>query len=212
MRRRTFLRAGAGGILGAAAGCAAAGRLSLDEARIWDLHCHLREDGSTSPEDLMAHLIGYADRMVVERLIFLSFGHKDSTPEQVVKVNDRYLRGLEKRHPRALGFVFVNPNRVENGLREMDRCVRDGPMVGVKLHVSLASRSRTPRTSGVRSALRPACASTTSRSRSSAFCGGFARLTMLSPSMAKRCSRELLQICCSRAAPLLRTPPTGPRQ
>jgi predicted TIM-barrel fold metal-dependent hydrolase len=133
IHRRAFL----GGLLGAAAGCAAGNRRPLEEARIWDLHCHLREDGATPPEELMTRTLGYADRMGIERLIFLSFGHKDSSPQDVVKVNDRYLRGLEKRHPRALGFVFVNPNHVENGLRELDRCVRDGPMVGVKLHVSL---------------------------------------------------------------------------
>ena len=132
MNRRSFL-----GLLGAAAGCATAGRRPLEEARIWDLHCHLRQDPAADPRDLLSRMIPYADRLGIERLVFLAFGHKDSSPEDVVRVNDRYLRGLEKHHPRALGFVFVNPNHVENGLKELDRCVRDGPMVGVKLHVSL---------------------------------------------------------------------------
>ncbi len=133
MDRRTFLAAGAGGLL---AGCAAGELRPLEDARIWDLHCHLRGDPAADPRDLLAQMIPYADRLGIERLIFLSFGDKNSSPEEVVRVNDRYLRGLEKQHPRALGFVFVNPNHVENGLKEIDRCVRDGPMVGVKLHVS----------------------------------------------------------------------------
>ena len=36
----------------------------------------------------------------------------------------------------ALGFVYLNPNHVEFSLEEFDRCVRDGPMVGVKLWVA----------------------------------------------------------------------------
>ena len=131
--RRAFL----GGMLGAAAGCAAGSRRPLEEARIWDLHCHLRQDPATSPPDLLARMLPYADRLGIERLIFLAFGDKKSSPEEVIRVNDRYLKALERHHPRALGFVFVNPNHVENGLKELDRCVRDGPMVGVKLHVSL---------------------------------------------------------------------------
>jgi uncharacterized protein len=132
MDRRAFL-----GILGAAAGCAAVDRRALEAARIWDLHCHLRDEGTTPPEGLLPRILAHADRMGIERLIFLAFGHKDSSPEEVTRVNDRYLKALERHHPRALGFVFVNPNHVDAGLKEMDRCIRDGPMVGVKLHVSL---------------------------------------------------------------------------
>jgi uncharacterized protein len=127
--RRAFL-----GILGAAAGCAAGDRRALEEARIWDLHCHLRDTGE--PAENMSRLISYADRMRIERLILLSLGPAAASPEEVVRVNDRYLKALERHHPRALGFVFLNPNHVEASLKELDRCVRDGPMVGVKLHVS----------------------------------------------------------------------------
>jgi hypothetical protein len=43
---------------------------------------------------------------------------------------------LENWHDRAFGFVYLNPNHVEASLAELDRCVRDGPMVGVKLWVA----------------------------------------------------------------------------
>ncbi len=131
MDRRTFL-----GVLGAAAGCAAGERRLLEEARIWDLHCHLRYDASMSPEDDLSRLLAHADRMGIERLILLALGPSHATPEEVRRANDRYLKALERHHPRALGFVFLNPRDVEGSRKELDRCVRDGPMVGVKLHIA----------------------------------------------------------------------------
>jgi predicted TIM-barrel fold metal-dependent hydrolase len=43
---------------------------------------------------------------------------------------------LERWHHRAFGFVYLNPKYVEASLAELDRCVQDGPMVGVKLWVA----------------------------------------------------------------------------
>ena len=45
-------------------------------------------------------------------------------------------------HHRAFGFVYLNPNHLQFSLDELNRCVRDGPMVGVKLWV--ARRANTP--------------------------------------------------------------------
>ena len=46
------------------------------------------------------------------------------------------LQALSHWHHRAFGFAYVSPNHVEASLREIDRCVRDGPMVGIKLWVA----------------------------------------------------------------------------
>ena len=46
------------------------------------------------------------------------------------------LQALSHWHHRALGFAYVSPNHVEASIREIDRCVRDGPMVGIKLWVA----------------------------------------------------------------------------
>ncbi len=35
------------------------------------------------------------------------------------------------------GFVYLNPKQTRDSLGELDRCVRDGPLVGVKLWVAL---------------------------------------------------------------------------
>lgn len=137
--RREFLKGGAAALAGAGvAGCVAAGkpRPAAESVRIWDLHCHLRNDPPVSPAEAVSELLKYADRMGIERLILLAYGPSFATPDEVRQTNDRYMAALEKAKSRALGFAFLNPNHVEASLREMDRCIRDGPMVGVKLHVA----------------------------------------------------------------------------
>src|SRR4029434_9253051 len=52
------------------------------------------------------------------------------------------LRGVSRFPNRAFGFVYLNPNHIETSLAELNRCVADGPMVGVKLWV--ARRCNTP--------------------------------------------------------------------
>ena len=46
------------------------------------------------------------------------------------------LRAIKYAPDRAYGFVYLNPNYVQASLDEFNRCVRDGPMVGVKLWVA----------------------------------------------------------------------------
>jgi len=58
------------------------------------------------------------------------------SPEQFREENDQVLRAIKYRPDRACGFVYLNPNYLKASLDEFDRCVRDGPMVGVKLLVA----------------------------------------------------------------------------
>jgi len=105
---------------------------------IWDLHCHLsRVDGRT-PDEKMSRLMEYADRMGIERLIFFMGWPflTDPTPEQLRQQNDQVLEALTHWHDRAFGFAYVSPNHVEESLAEIDRCVANGPMVGIKLWVA----------------------------------------------------------------------------
>lgn len=108
------------------------------ERLIWDVHFHLSGVSGETPEQRMAQLIQYADRLGVQRLI-LSLGMpfvENPPPEQVREANDQVLRALHPWPDRAFGFVYLNPNYLDFSLREFDRCVRDGPMVGVKLWVA----------------------------------------------------------------------------
>ena len=86
----------------------------------------------------MAWLIRFMDRMEMER-VMLSLGHtlvEDPSPQQLREQNDQVLRATRRWPDRTLGFVYLNPNYLAFSLEEFDRCVRNGPMVGVKLWVA----------------------------------------------------------------------------
>ena len=105
---------------------------------IWDVHCHLSGVPGRTPDERMGQLIAFADRMGIERIcVFMGMNWSyDPSVEDMRKQNDEVLAALQHWHHRAFGFVYLNPNHVEASLAELDRCVRDGPMVGVKLWVA----------------------------------------------------------------------------
>jgi uncharacterized protein len=112
--------------------------------RIWDLHCHFAPLPGRTPDEKIARLIAYADRLGIERLIIFMGDPlvADPAPEELRRQNDQVLQALSHWHHRAFGFAYVSPKHVEASLAEVDRCVRDGPMVGIKLWV--AARCNTP--------------------------------------------------------------------
>jgi len=117
---------------------AAAPPAGLPEYLIWDVHGHLNAPGDT-PGERIDNLLKFADRMGIERLIvFMGYPFDyDPSPEEVRRQNDQVLRALERSRGRAFGFAYLNPKHTEESLDELDRCVRDGPMVGVKLWVAI---------------------------------------------------------------------------
>lgn len=101
--------------------------------RIWDNHCHLHSVPGDTPEQRMEVLIRCADRLGIERL-FLSQGYSADlhpTPDQLREENDRVMRAVRRFPERAYGSVYLSPSFPEFSVREFDRCVRNGPMVGV---------------------------------------------------------------------------------
>jgi predicted TIM-barrel fold metal-dependent hydrolase len=105
---------------------------------IWDAHMHLSGVPGDTPEARLARLLEFADRMGVERLC-VSMGMNwsyDPSPDELRRQNEEVLRAVSHHPHRAFGFVYLNPKHVEASLAELDRCVRDGPMVGVKLWVA----------------------------------------------------------------------------
>jgi predicted TIM-barrel fold metal-dependent hydrolase len=106
--------------------------------RVWDLHCHLTGMPGRTPDELMAALIARADRMGIERLVvFMGYPTvADPSPDELRRQNDQVLQALSHWHDRAFGFAYVSPKQVEASVREIDRCVRDGPMVGIKLWIA----------------------------------------------------------------------------
>jgi uncharacterized protein len=139
--RRTVLKSLAAGCLSAGPGriarlkasVAGAGGHPTLQPRIWDVHSHLAHLPGT-PEERMAVLIQHMDRLGIERLM-LSQGYadrdSDPTPQEVREENDRVMRAVHHFPDRAYGWVFFSPDDVDFCLKEFDRCVRDGPMIGV---------------------------------------------------------------------------------
>jgi predicted TIM-barrel fold metal-dependent hydrolase len=106
--------------------------------RIWDLHCHLNGFDGDTPSAKAAEMLRFADRMGVERMcVFMGYPFSyDPVPDDLRAQNNQVLEALRVGGERMLGFVYLNPNHLDFSLAELDRCVRDGPMVGVKLWVA----------------------------------------------------------------------------
>lgn len=106
--------------------------------RIWDLHCHLLGIAGRTPEEKMANLLEIADRHGIERLclFFSSTWSKNPTPEELRQDNDVVMQAMSHWADRTHGFCYVSGEHVEFSLAEMDRCITNGPMVGIKLWVA----------------------------------------------------------------------------
>lgn len=106
---------------------------------IWDLHCHLAGVEGRTPGEIIARMMERADRMGVERLVFfMGFPWaQDPTPDDFRRQNDQVIEALSHWHQRAFGLAYLNPKHEEESLQEIERCVKDGPLVGIKLWVAL---------------------------------------------------------------------------
>ena len=106
---------------------------------IWDAHTHLSGVAGKTPEERLEKLLRYADRMGIARLcVFMGMSWSyDPTPAELRQQNDEVLRAVRRFPDRAFGFVYLNPRHTQASLDELNRCVRDGPMVGVKLWVAV---------------------------------------------------------------------------
>src|SRR3954449_11140552 len=110
-----------------------AAQAAVRRFRIWDAHSHLHSAAGDTPEARMEVLIRCADRLGIERVI-LSQGYSADlhpTKDQLREENDRVLRAVRRFPDRAYGSVYLSPSFLDFSLQEFDRCVRDGPMVGV---------------------------------------------------------------------------------
>jgi uncharacterized protein len=106
---------------------------------IWDLHCHLSPAWlGRTPEARLGKLLEFAGRLGIAR-VCVSMGMEwsyDPSPEKMRQENDEVLRAIRAHPDRAFGFVYLNPKHTQASLDELNRCLRDGPMVGVKLWVA----------------------------------------------------------------------------
>ena len=114
---------------------------------IWDLHCHIAGLGGRTPDESMA-AADRAGRPDGDRasghLHGRSDGRRTRRRQELRRQNDQVLQALSPLAPPGLRASCTSVRSTsEASLREIDRCVRDGPMVGLKLWV--ASRCDCPR-------------------------------------------------------------------
>jgi len=106
---------------------------------IWDLHTHLTTalPGKT-PAEKAARLIEIGDRHQIERFcVFMGIGwSSDPAPDDFRRQNDEIIEAVSAHPDRLFGFAYLNPKHPAESLDELNRCVADGPMVGVKLWIA----------------------------------------------------------------------------
>lgn len=109
---------------------------------IIDCHTHFPAVGSIYCEDDVDHCLALADRAGIDHLVYLfntvDTGGVDPSPEDVRRSNDLGM-ALTTRHPdRFSAFCYLNPAHDVAVLEaEIQRCLIDGPCVGIKLWVSV---------------------------------------------------------------------------
>jgi predicted TIM-barrel fold metal-dependent hydrolase len=83
-------------------------------------------------------LLEFADGMGIARLcVYMGMTWSyDPSPADLRQQNDEVLAAIARYPDRAFGFVYLSPKHVRASLDELERCVADGPMIGVKLWVA----------------------------------------------------------------------------
>lgn len=110
----------------------------LKSYHIWDVHTHLNRFSGDTIEAKVDDCLRFADRMGVERMLVLTAGSgggpEPGLPdaEGLRKMNDDCIKAVNKAPDRLFGCAFMNPQYVQACLDEINRCVRDGPLVGLK--------------------------------------------------------------------------------
>ena len=109
-----------------------------EQYSIWDLHCHLLNVPGRTPEEKMAALLAVADRHRIERLclFFSRTWAATPSPKELREDNDYVLQALSHWSDRAFGFCYVSGEHPQASVDEIDRCIANGPMVGIKLWVA----------------------------------------------------------------------------
>jgi uncharacterized protein len=105
---------------------------------IWDGHTHIFA-GSGTIAQRMDRMLECADRVGIRRMVVF-MGVKfsaDPAPDDMRRQNDDVLEAVAHAPSRIFGFVYLNPKHVDASLAEMERCVHDGPLVGIKLWIAM---------------------------------------------------------------------------
>jgi hypothetical protein len=122
------------------------GAASLKSYRIWDGHCHMADFEGETPTQKMASMLRLADRMGIERMcIFLGYPFNfNADPKEMRRENDQVLEAVAHSEGRAYGYAFMSPAYPDACVDEVNRCIRDGPMIGVKFELDTPKLASAP--------------------------------------------------------------------
>jgi len=86
----------------------------------------------------MQELLRVADRLGIERLVvYMGWPFQtDPSADELRRQNDQVLEAIRGQEKRVLAYAYVTPQHLETSLEEIQRCVAEGPMVGIKLWVA----------------------------------------------------------------------------
>lgn len=118
----------------------------LKSYHIWDGHCHMEGFEGATGAERMADILRFADRMDIERMcVFLGFPFNFyGTAENMRQQNDQVLDAVSHSDGRAFGYAYMNPNHPQECLDEINRCLRDGPMIGLKFEFGTPQHANSP--------------------------------------------------------------------
>lgn len=112
---------------------------------IIDCHIHLQSPGAVYDQAEVDRCLRLADAAGIDRMVYLfnlstggGTGGVDPTPDDIRASNDLGLALLARHPDRFVGFCYLNPSHDHAfSLAEIDRCVANGPMRGIKLWISV---------------------------------------------------------------------------
>jgi hypothetical protein len=119
---------------------------ALKPYRIWDDHLELSNFAGTTVEAKVHECLRTADRMHVERMLLISvvWEREFRTPAELREGNDLIMKAVKMAPDRFFGCAFLYPGALEACLDEIDRCVRDGPLIGIKIKLDSPAGADSP--------------------------------------------------------------------
>ena len=119
---------------------------TLRSLHIWDGHCHMEGFEGRTPAERMQNMLRYADLMGVEGMsVFLGMEFTFHAGAAAMRrQNDDVMEAVKHSHGRAVGYAFMDPDYLDDCLDEINRCVRDGPLVGLKFEFDTPALANSP--------------------------------------------------------------------
>ncbi len=103
---------------------------------IIDSHVHLIQ-GTGTVQERVNELMHFADKHGISRVI-ASLGDRLRTQPSAADLredNDWICAAVAHRPDRVMGYCYASPAHPETSVAEIDRCIRDGPLCGIKMWV-----------------------------------------------------------------------------